>query len=59
MSIRSRLVSQYKNKSISNREQLFNSTDLLSITFSVILPLKLRGKISTNSQISPITSDEN
>ena len=33
--------------------------DLSPITFSVILPSNLRGKISTNSQISPGTSDEN
>ena len=38
MSIRSCLVSQPKNKLISNSEQLFNATDLLPITFSVILP---------------------
>ena len=59
MSIRSCLVSQPNNKLISNDEQLFNVTKLSPITFGVILPLKLCGKISTNSQISPGTSDEN
>ena len=49
MSIRSRLVSQ--------REQLFNATYLLPITLGLILPPKLRGKISTNSQNNPGTSD--
>ena len=49
MSIRSRLVSQPKNKLISNGEQLFNATNLLPITVGVILPPKLHGKISTNS----------
>ena len=58
-SIRSCLVSQSKNKLISNNEQLFNATDLSPITFGVILPPKLRGKISTNSQIIPVNSDEN
>ena len=33
--------------------------DLSPITFGVILSPKLRGKISTNSQINPATSDEN
>ena len=31
----------------------------MPITFSVILPPNPRGKISTNSQINPGTSDEN
>ena len=44
MSIKSRLINQPKNKLISNNEQLFNATDLLSITFGVILPPKLHGK---------------
>ena len=35
-SVRSRLVSQAKNKLISNNEQLLNVTDLLPITFGVI-----------------------
>ena len=50
MSNRSRLVSQLNNEFISNSEQLFNATDLSPITFGVILPPKLRNKISTNSQ---------
>ena len=50
MSIRSRLVSQPKNKLFSNSEQLINAQDLLPITFGVILPPNPRGKISTNSQ---------
>ena len=46
------LVSQLnKNKSISNSEQLLDATDSSPITFGVILPPKLRAKISTNSQI--------
>ena len=53
MSIRSCLVSQLQNKLILNSEQLHKTTDLSPITFGVILPPKLRGKISTNSQISP------
>ena len=59
MSIRSCLVSQSNTKLISNSKQLFNATDLSPITFCVILPPKLRGKISTISQINPATSDEN
>ena len=53
MSITSCLVCQCNNKLISNSEQLFNATDLLPITFGVILPPKLRSKISTNSQTNP------
>ena len=59
MSIRSRLVSQTKNKLISNSEQLFNATYLLPVTFGVILPPNPRGKNSTNSQSHPGTSDGN
>ena len=59
MSIRSRLASQPKKKLKLNSEQLFNATDLQPITFGVILPPKLRGKISTNSQNNPIILDEN
>ena len=59
MSIRYRLVSQPNNKLISNSEQLFNATDLSPITFGVILPPKLRGKMSTNSQINTVNLDEN
>ena len=59
MSIRSRLKSQPNNKLISNSEQLFNATELLPIPFGVILPPKVHGKISTNSQTNPVTSDEN
>ena len=51
ISIRSRLVSQPKNELILNSEQLFNTTDLLPITFGIILSPNTRGKISTNSQI--------
>ena len=50
MSITSRLVSQPKNKLISNSEQLFYVTDLSS---------NPRGKKLTNSQINLGTSDEN
>ena len=59
MSIRSCLVRQPNKKLTSNIEQLINATDLSPITFSVILPLKLRSKISTNSQIILVTLDEN
>ena len=59
MSIRSHLVSQSKNKLISNSEQLFNATDLSPITFGVILPPKPHGKNSTNSQNNPGNLDEN
>ena len=59
MSIRSRLVSQSNKKLKLNSEQLVNSTDLLPISFGVILPPKVWGKISTNSQTNPTTSDEN
>ena len=45
ISIRSCLVSQPKNKLISNSEQLLNATDLLPITFIVILSPKLSGKL--------------
>ena len=58
ISIRSCLVSQPNNKLISNSELLFNVTDLWPITFGVILPPNLRGKISTNSQINLMTLDE-
>ena len=33
--------------------------ELSHITFGVILTPKIRGKISTNSQINPVNSDEN
>ena len=59
ISIRSRLVSQPNKKLKLNSEQFYNSTDLLPIIFGVILPPKLRGNISTNSQIHPVNSDEN
>ena len=59
MSIRSRFVSQPNKELKLNSEQLFNSTDLSPITFSVILSPKLQGKISTNSQNDPTASDEN
>ena len=59
ISIRSRLVSQPRNKLNSNSEQSFNATDLSLITFGVLLFANPRGKKSTNSQISLWTSDEN
>ena len=59
MSIRSCLVSQSKNKLISNSEHLFHATDLSPITFSIILSPNPRGKNSTNSQINPGTTNEN
>ena len=46
MSIRSRLVSQPKNKLMSNSEQLFNATDIWPLTFGVILPPNPSGKNS-------------
>ena len=54
MSTRSCLLSQAKNKLISN-----SGCHGFIITISVILHPNPRGKISTNSQINPITSDEN
>ena len=39
--------------------QWFNATNSSPITFGVTFPLKLRSKISTNSQINPTASDEN
>ena len=57
--IRSRLVSQPNQKLKLNSAQLFNSTDSSPITFGVILPPKLRSKISTTSQINPVNSNEN
>ena len=59
MSIRSCLLSQPKNKLISNNAQLFNYKNLLPITFSAISPPNPRGKNSTNSKINPGTLDEN
>ena len=59
MSIRSRLVSQPKNKLYSNREQLFIAMDLSPITFGIILPSNPRGKKSTNFQNNPGTLNEN
>ena len=50
---------QVNQKIISNSEQLFILTDLLPITFGVILPPKLRGKNSKITQINPGTSDKN
>ena len=57
ISIRSRLVSN--NYLILNNEQLFNATDLSPVTFSIVLSPNPRGKNSINSQINPITKDEN
>ena len=59
VSIRSRLISQPNNKLFSNCEQSINATDLSPITFGVILPPKLHGKMSTISQICPGESNEN
>ena len=59
ISIRSRLISQAKNKLISNSEQLYNATYLSPINFSVILPVTQRGINLTNSQNNPVNSDEN
>ena len=59
MSMKSCLVSQPKNKLISNNEQVFNATYLKLITLGVILLPSPRGKISTNPQINPTTLDEN
>ena len=59
ISIRSRLVSHAKNNLISDSEHLFNSMDLLPITFCVILPPNSRGKNSTNFYINPGTLKEN
>ena len=59
MSIRSRLISQPNNKLISNSKQSINATDSSPVTLGIILPPKLRGKISTNSQNNTGTLDEN
>ena len=59
MSIRSRVVSQPNNKLNSNSKQLFKAIDLSPITFVVILPPKLRGKISKYFLINPANLDEN
>ena len=59
ISIGSCLVSQPKNKLISNSEQLFNAKDLSPITFAVILPPILRGKNLTKSQNNPETLNDN
>ena len=59
LSIRSRLISQPNTKLKMNRKKSIIAIDLSPITFGVILPPKLRCKVSTNSQINPITSDEN
>ena len=54
-----RLVSKPKNKLISNHKQSFNVTNLLSITFGIILSQSPRGKKWTNSQIDPGSTDKN
>ena len=59
MSNRSYLVSQPKSKLFSIIEQLLNATELSPITFGVLLPLKLRCEIPTNSQNSPGISYKN
>ena len=58
MSTRSCLVSQHKNKLISNNEQLFNATDLSPIISGVILSPNSCGKNQTNSQINPGTNNK-
>ena len=52
MSFKSRLVSQFNNKLISNNGSKFNSTDNPSTSFDIILIPKLGSKNSTNSQVS-------
>ena len=52
MSIRLCLLSQPNNKLISNSEQSMNATDLLPITFIVILPPNTHGKKSIKFPIS-------
>ena len=59
MSIRSRLESQPNKKLKLNSEQSINASNLSPITFGVISPPKVRGQISTKSQIHPTTSDVN
>ena len=59
MSNRSCLVCHLNNKIISNNEQKFISIDLLAITSKMILTPKLRGKHSSNSQISLETPGKN
>ena len=59
MSIICHLVSQPKNKLVSNNRQLFDSMNLLPIIFGVNLPPNPRGQNSTNSQINPRTTDKN
>ena len=59
MSIRSRLVSQPKNKLLSNNRQSINTKDLWPITFGLILPPSPCGKISTNSQNNLLSTKEN
>ena len=53
--IRFCIVSQPRNKLILNSKQLFNATNLLPITFGVVLPQNPRGK----NQINPGTLDQN
>ena len=58
ISIRPRLINKSENNLISNDEQLFYATDLLLITFSIILLANPRGKNSINSQINPGSTDD-
>ena len=58
ISIRSRLVSQPKTKSISNNEQIFNVMDLLPSTFLIIVTSDEFGENPINSQIQLGTMDE-
>ena len=55
MSIRPRLVSQARNKLISNSEQQLNVTNLSLKTFGLILAPNPCGKNLANSQINPGT----
>ena len=50
ISLRSRLVSGPIRKINSNNEQKFSFTSLLSVTFGIILILKLRGENYMNVQ---------
>ena len=53
MSTRSCLVNQPDDNLILTNEQLFKATELLTITFSIILKPNLRRKNLMNSQIHP------
>ena len=59
MSVKSCLVTETKNKLNSQNESKFNSTDVLSTTFSIILSPNPLGKISSNPQITEVNKYEN